>query len=107
MSKKAKIIFVLILGVPTIFIMVVFFKFVSAVNEAFPEQEKKTICECVNEGKQWSVIKKRDILMNGTSDQMKKFEEGLSKWQLNCSDLLNPTEASGIMKLNEELKKCQ
>jgi hypothetical protein len=98
-SMRGAVLLGLGIGIPLFILPAIYF--------AMSKPEKKTICECVNWGKKYNNIKERELIQNGTSEEMKKFEDGKEEWSNACYDLLNPTEMSGIKKLQEDLQKCK
>ena len=68
---------------------------------------QKSTCECVKWGEKYNVINERELIQNGTSAEMKEFEDGKKEWNNACFDLLNPTVMSEKMKMLEELEKCK
>ncbi|MFM1894000.1 MAG: hypothetical protein RIQ90_1166 [Bacteroidota bacterium] len=110
MSNTGKLILIFFTSFVIGGILFIYIKFLKGLNEAFPDSEKiekKTVCECVEWGKNFDVLKESELMDKGTSEEMKKFEDEKEKWSSACHDLLNPTKMSGIKKLQEELEKCK
>jgi hypothetical protein len=68
---------------------------------------EKSVCECVKWGQKFDVQIEKELIVNGSSAEMKKFEDEKEEWTRECYEILNPSKMSEIKHLQEELKKCK